>query len=365
MGNNLNSYAKSYIQEQVQEQWSLFGTQHFTTPDAPAGDLSDQQRFSHGSSRKSKGSTFGSTGSSVYALNGDYSCCDRDRGCMRRACTGPVSYLGDPTVLMSMGLWTLRLGFPLLGWFFFVAIGKFTAGVGSAFLVFYLISRIDFTQGKARHSPEGREADVYQCPDWLSSRRINFAVAGSGGVGKSTLINTLRGLKAKDPLAAKVGAKETTMEAMDYRFPSATQPFASLTNLDKVSLWDLPGVGTEAFPAETYVRQMGLRYFDGVLIVTAERFTQNDIMLMNALKEFDVPFYMVRNKSDQALEMEFQEYGRAEGAVLTELREYYKEQNVASRLYFISAAKVENNRLDFDELLFQIASDLSTHRKLL
>eukprot|EP00392_Amoebophrya_sp_AT5.2_P009284 g9312.t1 len=204
----------------------------------------------------------------------------------------------------------------------------FAAGFGSAFLFFYLISRIDFTHGPAKHAPVGDEASEYRCPDWLSTHRINFAVAGAGGVGsyclfwcKSTLINTLRGIKAKDPLAAKVGAKETTMEPMDYRFPAQQKPFSSLTNLDKVSLWDLPGVGTEAFPAADYVKRMGLRYFDGVLIVTAERFTQNDIMLW--------------------------------------------EQNVHQRLFFLSAAKLEVKRLDFDDLLFQIASDLSSQRKLL
>ena len=39
-------------------------------------------------------------------------------------------------------------------------------------------------------------------------------------------------------------------------------------------MWDLPGAGTEAFPRETYISQMGLRYFDMVLLVTAHRFTQ-------------------------------------------------------------------------------------------
>lgn len=53
-----------------------------------------------------------------------------------------------------------------------------------------------------------------------------------------------------------------------------------------------------------------------------------------------------------------------EEEVLAELRKYYQEQDVQQRLFFISAAKMEHRRLDFDELLFQIAADLSTHRKL-
>ncbi|CAD7937332.1 unnamed protein product [Amoebophrya sp. A25] len=379
MGNDLNKYAKSYVAEQVSEKFMSQLPFYAQVDQAFNGNNErDREVYADGGSSIPAGSPlYGGRPSKDMADTGsfpsrppgtkaeDWSCYGRDRSCCKRACAGPVSYFGDPTFMMSVGLWTLRFGFPLLGWFFFVAIGKFAAGFGSAFLFFYLISRVDFSHGPAKHAPSGHEAAEYRCPEWLSTHRINFAVAGAGGVGKSTLINTLRGLKAKDPLAAQVGAKETTMEPMDYRFPSQQKPFSSLTNLDKVSLWDLPGVGTEAFPAEHYVKAMGLRYFDGVLIVTAERFTQNDIMLMNALAEFDVPFYMIRNKVDQAVEMEYQEYGRAEAAVLEDLRKYYREQSVTQRLYFLSAAKLSERRLDFDDLLFQIASDLSSHRKLL
>lgn len=89
-------------------------------------------------------------------------------------------------------------------------------------------------------------------------------------------------------------------------------------------------------------------------------------MLMEELEKHNVPYYMVRNKTDQAIEMEFLEYGRDRDVVLTDLRAYYKEQSVTQRLFFISAAKLEQSyRLDFDELLFQIAQDLSMHRKML
>ena len=38
-------------------------------------------------------------------------------------------------------------------------------------------------------------------------------------------------------------------------------------------LWDLPGAGTRDWPSATYVRDAGLRHFDGVLLVTAGAFS--------------------------------------------------------------------------------------------
>jgi hypothetical protein len=38
-------------------------------------------------------------------------------------------------------------------------------------------------------------------------------------------------------------------------------------------LWDLPGAGTKDWPSESYVRDAGLRHFDGVLLVVAGAFS--------------------------------------------------------------------------------------------
>ena len=130
---------------------------------------------------------------------------------------------------------------------------------------------------------------------------INIAVVGNSGVGKSLLINRLRRLRPKAEGWAPVGVNETTreptmqllkafqgisrlrsrgfeafglcfsaprgLEAPRYPYPS--QP--------SVRLWDLPGAGTVAVPAETYLQDMGLRYFDRVVVVSAQRFTEMEV----------------------------------------------------------------------------------------
>jgi hypothetical protein len=63
-------------------------------------------------------------------------------------------------------------------------------------------------------------------------------------------------------------------------------------------VWDVPGAGTEQFPQETYIQNMGLRYFDSVVIITAGRFTTTEVKLRSELAEHNVPYFMVRTKVD-------------------------------------------------------------------
>jgi len=71
-----------------------------------------------------------------------------------------------------------------------------------------------------------------------------------------------------------------------------------------VVIWDLPGVGSPNFPQATYLRRMGIRYFDVVLLITSSRFTEAELMLAEELKNFEVPYFMVRNKVDIDIESE-------------------------------------------------------------
>lgn len=68
--------------------------------------------------------------------------------------------------------------------------------------------------------------------------------------------------------------------------------------------WDLPGAGTPNFPQATYLKRMGIRYFDVAILVTSSRFTEAELMLATELEKFNVPFFMVRNKVDIDIDSE-------------------------------------------------------------
>merc|ERR1712050_499192 len=111
--------------------------------------------------------------------------------------------------------------------------------------------------------------------------KINIGVVGNAGVGKSLLINTIRRVRPQAKGWAPVGVNETTHSPTMYTFPG--QP--------RARLWDLPGAGTSAVPSDTYLQDMGLRYFDKVLIVTAGRFTSTEVKLREELVRWKVPYF--------------------------------------------------------------------------
>ncbi|KAH3888985.1 hypothetical protein DPMN_013031 [Dreissena polymorpha] len=75
-------------------------------------------------------------------------------------------------------------------------------------------------------------------------KKTNITITGELGCGKSSLIYTLRNMKAGDVGAAKIACTETTKEPT---------PFPYREN-ENVKIWDLAGVGTPNFPKETYLK---------------------------------------------------------------------------------------------------------------
>lgn len=186
---------------------------------------------------------------------------------------------------------------------------------------------------KKHQLSQAEELRNYPHPQWLEKYEgtINVAVSGNSGVGKSSLINRIRRLKPGAHLAAPVGVKETTLAPTMYAFPGR----------DDIRLWDLPGADTENFPREAYVRTMGLRYFDSVLIVCAGRFTTTEIELRRELEQYGVPFSMVRTKVDIDIYNNNIDNKASEETTLATIRADMTQQHGAPRSYLVSARDPE------------------------
>ena len=91
--------------------------------------------------------------------------------------------------------------------------------------------------------------------------KLHFAVCGSSGSGKSSLINAFRGLKNKDPQAARTGVVETTNIITRYPDPRKELPY------ERLVWFDCPGAGTLEIPGWQYFNQQGLFIFDIIVLV--------------------------------------------------------------------------------------------------
>ena len=91
--------------------------------------------------------------------------------------------------------------------------------------------------------------------------KLHFAVCGSSGSGKSSLVNAFRGLKNNNSRAAHTGIIETTMAITRYPDPRNEIPY-------KRFVWfDCPGAGTLEIPGWQYFNQQGLFIFDVIVLV--------------------------------------------------------------------------------------------------
>eukprot|EP00931_Biecheleriopsis_adriatica_P117305 TRINITY_DN92838_c0_g1_i1.p1 TRINITY_DN92838_c0_g1~~TRINITY_DN92838_c0_g1_i1.p1 ORF type:complete len:468 (-),score=107.08 TRINITY_DN92838_c0_g1_i1:81-1484(-) len=204
---------------------------------------------------------------------------------------------------------------------------------------------------KARVEREEAQRN-YPMPAWLEKScqgTMNVAVVGNSGVGKSLLINKLRRLKPGAMQWAPTGVQETTLNPTKYTFPG----------IDRVRLWDLPGAGTPGFPQETYIRDMGLRYFDSVLIVTAGRFTTMEVLLRGELEKHRIPYFMVRTKIDLDVWNNQLDNQIEEDVTLRNIKEELHSSHGVNQLYMVSSR--EPTRYDMPALMADAFPGVKEH----
>ena len=89
--------------------------------------------------------------------------------------------------------------------------------------------------------------------------------------------------------AAKVDVTECTQDWKRYEDPDNAN----------IEYWDLPGMGTEDFPAKTYFQDVKLNEYDTFVILTDTRFTKDDLELANKITLHGKKYFFVRLKIDQ------------------------------------------------------------------
>ena len=134
------------------------------------------------------------------------------------------------------------------------------------------------------------------------SVKINLAILGNSGVGKSSFINAIRGVRDSEKEAAKTGITETTRVPTSFEHPANP----------KICFWDLPGIGTPIFPdIPTLCEKAGMEKYDTFLIISAGRFTENDLKLAQKIRSMPrkPSFFFVRTKIDSDYQNEKRRLG--------------------------------------------------------
>ncbi|XP_053191173.1 interferon-inducible GTPase 5-like [Scomber japonicus] len=193
--------------------------------------------------------------------------------------------------------------------------------------------------------------------DKVENIPLNIAITGESGSGKSTFVNAFRGIDNRDEGAAPTGVVETTFEITFYPHP----------NYPNVTLWDLPGIGTTSFPADKYLQHVGFEKFDFFVIISVDRFRENDVKLAQEIQKMGKKFYFIRSKIDNNLrdEERSQREFNAE-TTLTQIRENcikgLQKQGVETPQVFL-VSSFDLHLYDFRLLEETLERELPAHKK--
>merc|ERR1712241_173882 len=109
----------------------------------------------------------------------------------------------------------------------------------------------------------------------------------------------------------------------------------------------------------TYTRRIGLRHFDGVVIISATRFTKIDIELREELKYHGVPFFTLRQKIDSDIRSNLVVNGLGAEVTLQTITNELRAKGIENP-YLVDSFSPQNH--DFPKLVRDIHASIVAHR---
>ncbi|XP_039105377.1 interferon-inducible GTPase 5-like [Hyaena hyaena] len=191
----------------------------------------------------------------------------------------------------------------------------------------------------------------------LENARLDIGITGGTGSGKSTFVNAIRGLGDEDPNSACTGVVEMTVDPTPYPHPK----------YPNVVIWDLPGIGTPSFRADTYLQRVLLDRYDFFVIIASENFTAHHAHLACEILQRGKRFYLIRSKVDVDIASRSRQPSTfSKERVLSQIREDCGQRLTAEglkdpKVFLLSM--FELGKYDFHLLEELMVKDLESHKR--
>ncbi|XP_048357641.1 interferon-inducible GTPase 5-like [Sphaerodactylus townsendi] len=185
----------------------------------------------------------------------------------------------------------------------------------------------------------------------LEKAKLDIAITGVSGAGKSSLVNALRGMTDYEEGSARIGVTQTTMDIHGYPHPL----------FPNVTLWDLPGFETLEFKPQDYLKKVNFSQYDFFIIVASERFSENDVLLAQEIKKMQKKYYYVYSKMDLYMDSERRKPNFNENQVIEKIKTYCCEilrtaDELSPRVFLMS--RMHLNKYDFPLLQETLETEL-------
>lgn len=165
-------------------------------------------------------------------------------------------------------------------------------------------------------------SESYKKIQEFEKTKVLCGFIGPSGSGKSSLMNAIVGEKI-----AETGVVETTSEPKAHTHKG-------------IVFTDLPGCGTTSWPRDNYIQRLNLQSYDCFLLVTAHRFTENDVFLFRELLSMGKPCFVIRNMFDEAIKAGKRDNGQSEEEtrlLITDNIRKNLEPSIPNKIYLVSA----------------------------
>nr|XP_030736215.1 T-cell-specific guanine nucleotide triphosphate-binding protein 1-like [Globicephala melas] len=211
-----------------------------------------------------------------------------------------------------------------------------------------------FQEGKLKEVVE----EIQEALQKSENAPLAVAVIGQSGSGKSSFINALLGLGHEEEGSAHVGVVPTTMKKTPYQHPK----------YPSVTFWDLPGTGTPNSLPDPYLEIVGDDDYDFFIIISSSRFSSNDALLAQKIKEKGKNFYFVRTMVDVELHSEEKSkpISFKTERVLQQIRDDYlailSNLGVSNPCVFL-ISNFHPDKFDFPRLQETLLQDLPAHKR--
>lgn len=188
--------------------------------------------------------------------------------------------------------------------------------------------------------------------------RLDIAVVGESGSGTSSFVNAIRGLGDEDDGAAPTGVVEIRTRPTPYPHP----------NHSNVTVWDLPGIGTQNLDPIAYLEQINFFRYDFFILISSEHFKSNHAKLAREMRELGQLCYFVRSKVDTDLEAAKKRRPRAcdEETVLEKIRHkcqrHLRKEGIRCPQVFLLSSW-ELSKYDFMALEETVEKELAKHKR--